>query len=215
MLRLLWNPLTGALATFIAVYFTAVYTGFGEWIDPLISLGLGWLLFRYVAKWIAVVPWGVFVLQTCMILQIHPVGAWTSAGLIAIGMMLLLDVKPLAAFRQARFGDIHMHPLDIEDMAISGGIGDVTIDLTQAISLGGERHLVIERCIGSVTVYIPYDVAVSVNGRTMVGTIEAVGQRCKGWKSRLSAESDGYEKSDSKLRINLSSWVGDLVVRSI
>lgn len=53
-------------------------------------------------------------------------------------------------------------PFDLNDLNVSGFIGDIKIDLSKAMIPEGESTIVISGVIGNVDIYVPSDLEVAV-----------------------------------------------------
>ena len=58
-------------------------------------------------------------------------------------------------------------PFELNDLNVSGFIGDVKIDLSKAMIPEGESTMTISGVIGNVDVYVPPDIEVSVSSSAL------------------------------------------------
>lgn len=112
------------------------------------------------------------------------------------------------------FGDIDMivNSSSFQGGTVSTVFGDVRIDLSRCKLLSGEHVLRVSSVCGDTTVLLPPDAAHAVASHTLVGSIAAAGQKRSGFSSSLVAKSEGYDNADRRIRLDLSSVVGDLSV---
>lgn len=132
------------------------------------------------------------------------------------------DFKPLQeknspGQRSFFFGDVKLMktPFDLNDLNISGFIGDVKIDLSKAIISEGENTIVITGLIGDVDIYIPSDLEVSISSSAFVGDIDVIGGRKSGIGNQIYSETENYEQSARRVKISISLFIGDVDVRFI
>ncbi|MDF2958509.1 MAG: liaF [Paenibacillus sp.] len=212
--RLLFNPITVFVIGFAVIYFAALRTGFSEWLDPLFGVGTGVLLYRYVFRWMAVIPWAYAVIQLLLSFQVGMTWSYWAVFIMSCGYLLLLDpVRPLSQQHlKAPFGDIHIRPSELQSMHISKGIGDVRLDLSNVIAVSGEHRVTIHRLVGSIAIFIPYDLEVKVEGKVYAGRTALLSQTYTGFPHLLRLETEGYENSGSRLRIQVKTFIGDVSV---
>lgn len=118
-------------------------------------------------------------------------------------------------FRNSLIGDFHLlnSRFELDDMNISYGIGDVKIDLSKAIIPEGESTIVISGLIGDVDIYVPYDLDVSVNATVTFGELEILGYKQGGINRQISLATKEYEHASRKIKVSISSFIGDVDVR--
>lgn len=118
-------------------------------------------------------------------------------------------------FRNSLIGDFHLldNRFELDDMNISYGIGDVKIDLSKAIIPEGESSIVISGFIGDVDIYVPYDLDVSVNASATFGELKVLGYKQGGVNRQIGLSTKGYDEAASKVKISISTFIGDVEVR--
>lgn len=107
------------------------------------------------------------------------------------------------------------NPFDLNDLNISGFIGDVKIDLSKAIIPEGESTIVISGIIGDIDIYVPADLEVAITSSAFVGDMDIIGDRSSGLSSKIHASSPNYDSSTRKVKISISLFIGDVDVRYI
>ncbi|MEZ4552360.1 MAG: cell wall-active antibiotics response protein LiaF [Dehalococcoidia bacterium] len=100
----------------------------------------------------------------------------------------------------------------VDDAVISTVLGDISLDLGRADLPEGETELTLLCWLGAIHVRVPADVAVDVTAQTMVGSVEVLGRREEGFVRDIHVRSDEYEQQPKRLRMRLSTFVGELLV---
>jgi lia operon protein LiaF len=103
---------------------------------------------------------------------------------------------------------------DLKPTNVSHFIGDTTIDLTKAAIPHGVTPIQISAFIGDVKIYVPNDadVAVSVTSSVFMGDQQVLNRYENGMFKSMKEESPGYELADKKVKLNISMFIGDIVV---
>ncbi|MBW7456975.1 cell wall-active antibiotics response protein LiaF [Paenibacillus sepulcri] len=228
--RLLIHPFIGYIAVCAGIYWIIAGTGYGYY-DPLIWFSLGSLLstFRSRIRWAAIIPWTITLILLSQGLDLDLPGVLAGAALIYAGYILLLNKrsflqnKPEAGNRnrgaasrvplRERFGDVYIRPVALTDLSVPRGIGDVHIDLSQAIAAEGEQVITVDRLLGNVTVYLPYDLAVHVDITVYYGSLDVLGRNREGLNPRFRMETANYPQAGRKINLVMSSIIGDMAVR--
>jgi lia operon protein LiaF len=128
-----------------------------------------------------------------------------------------LDVSPssIDSLSESRFiGDVHMK---IENEHFRGGsvsnfIGDVTLDLSDISLQEGEQSLTISGFIGDVTLIAPKHVAFMIHASVSLGDLVMFGQKDDGFGVSRDYVSQGYETADTRIKMNISYFIGDVKV---
>lgn len=119
--------------------------------------------------------------------------------------------------RSSLFGDFHLTSgrFELRNLQIWNGVGDVKIDLSRAVLPEAEALLVIDGWVGDVTIYVPFDLSVSVTAEVTLGDIDALGHRQGGINRRVMVKSRDYNSAVRRVNIIVSLIVGDIDVRYI
>lgn len=125
---------------------------------------------------------------------------------------ITMDRRPL--LRQKMFGSQRVgdEPYSWRDVNIHGGFGDRTIDLSQTV-LPDEAVIAIRHLFGNITIYVPYEVDVTVHHSTMFGQFTVFEE-----SGKLVNESVSYRNLSADgphVKIVTSLLSGDLEVRRI
>lgn len=121
--------------------------------------------------------------------------------------------------RSAFIGDFHIGQdyWELKPMNISHFIGDTTIDLTKAQVPYGETKINVSSFIGDVKVYVPRDVdlGIRVTSSSFLGDVRLLDQKESGFMRSVEVESPYYRESDRKVRIIVSTFIGDVKVKKV
>ncbi|MEK3884163.1 cell wall-active antibiotics response protein LiaF [Paenibacillus sp. PL2-23] len=121
--------------------------------------------------------------------------------------------------RSGFIGDIHMGQeyWELKPMNISHFIGDTVLDLTKANIPPGETKITISSFIGDVKVYVPndYELGVKVVTSAFIGDVKVLGQRDGGLFTNISSHSPGYSESDRRIKLVVSTFIGDTRVTKV
>ncbi|AOM82341.1 cell wall-active antibiotics response protein LiaF [Salisediminibacterium beveridgei] len=125
---------------------------------------------------------------------------------------ITMNKRPL--LRQKVFGSqrVGEEPYSWRDVNIHGGFGDRTIDLSQTV-LPDEAVISIRHLFGNITIYVPYEVDVTVHHSTMFGQFTVFEE-----SGKLVNESVSYRNLSADgphVKIVTSLLSGDLEVRRI
>ncbi|WP_020616016.1 cell wall-active antibiotics response protein LiaF [Paenibacillus daejeonensis] len=116
-------------------------------------------------------------------------------------------------------GDIHMGKdyWELKPMNISHFIGDTTLDLTKAQIPYGETRLTISAFIGDVKVFLPndYEVGIDVVSSAFIGDAKILERKESGFFLNTRVESKSYEECDKKIRLVVSTFIGDVKVTKV
>lgn len=105
------------------------------------------------------------------------------------------------------------HTFELHDINIRYGLGDIVIDLTTAMIPEGETVIIIHGLVGNISLYVPYDLELSVHHSVVVGNMFILGEEEKGFNQSLILRTEGYVHASRKIKIISSLIVGDTEVR--
>ncbi len=165
---------------------------------------------------------GLFALDSS---GLRPIGI---AGLIEGGIGLFLIalgiLSMLASWRAHRFarqlsrafGHVRSgEAWHLQEGVIRTAIGDIHLDLRRATLPEGETDVTLLCWVGTVQIHAPAHVGLDVQAQTFVGTVDVLGVREEGVIRDISVRTDGYERASHRLRLRISTVIGEvLVVRS-
>lgn len=141
-----------------------------------------------------------------------------AVGLALIALGILSWMAAMRARRFARrlsraFGHVHSAgEWRVDDAVVRTVIGDIHLDLRDAELPEGETELTLLCWLGTIQVRVPSHVAVDVEAQTFVGTVDVLGVREEGVIRDVATRTYGYERSTHRLRLRLSTVIGELLV---
>ena len=124
--------------------------------------------------------------------------------------------EKLNLFRNKWFGTQKTpdHSYTWEDVNIQCGVGDTTIDLSNTVLPKGEAVIIIRNIVGNVKISIPYDVEVSIQHSSIVGSATIFNEEKKGLiNTTAKYQTENYQTATSKVKIFTSLNVGTLEVK--
>jgi hypothetical protein len=153
------------------------------------------------------------------------VGAFLRSGRGLIPFALLLSAltwaavaAPLHRWEAGGFGDIDATPTTLAQLqpTYQRSAGDITLDL-RGLPLRGTGSVATSVSVGAgeITVLVPADTDVALNGSTGLGDVSLGGQQVSGPGAKLAVENLGADgvRSGQELVLTLSTGVGDVAVR--
>ncbi len=119
--------------------------------------------------------------------------------------------------RRNLIGDIHYtrDQFELHDMTISNGFGDIKIDLSKAIIPEGETVIILQGLIGQINVYVPDDLATSIQANSLIGDVTLFYQKHKGINQQLHITTPGYKNKPRRVKLVLSVAIGEVKVRAV
>lgn len=103
----------------------------------------------------------------------------------------------------------------VKDEELWLGVGDVELDFSQATIPPGETTLRFISFVGDVDLFIPSSVGVSVRAAGFVIDGDILGRDYDTFLTPVEATSPNYATAESRLRIEMTSFVADLKVKHI
>ncbi|XZF77708.1 cell wall-active antibiotics response protein LiaF [Bacillus sp. AL-1R] len=237
--RLSSNELTGLLFIIagIGLLFDLFMNPFA-----IIAAGVGIYLFQYGAKKRKVYPstsaniafFGGIILFISNVFQLKSILGVLSFIVIYVGYLIFVNSKFNAkviipnivettntgvfetnSLISNRFlTNIHLKndSFELEDVDHYFGIGDVIIDLSESFIPEGETVLVLNGIIGNITLYVPYDLEVSIQHSTLFGKINILKNKLNGFNKNCKFTSNDYKEASRKLKIVTSLAIGNIEV---
>lgn len=160
----------------------------------------------------------VFAIDSFGVVEIGVAGIIEAAvglALIALGVLAVLAwirVRRFSRRLQRSFGHVHSGgDWSVEDGVIRTALGDIHLDLADASLPVGETELTLLCWLGTVQVRVPAGVDLDVTAQTFIGTVDVLGVREEGFIRDIHVRSVG-EPSERRLRLRLSTVIGELVV---
>lgn len=116
-------------------------------------------------------------------------------------------------------GEVHMGQdyWELRPMNISHFIGDTVLDLTKAQIPYGETKVNISAFICDVKVFVPNDVevGVTVSSSAFIGDVKVLDQSQGGFMRSVHSETPYYMEASKKVRIVVSTFIGDVKVSRV
>jgi lia operon protein LiaF len=118
-----------------------------------------------------------------------------------------------AAMRLKLLGDIRRRGVwQVTDEEFWIGVGDVRLDMTEAEIPTGETCFRIWSIVSPVRLTVPEDVAVSVSSTAFVTESRFLGRKRDTIMAPFRASSQNYEIAERQIRLEVTSFVGDIRV---
>ena len=98
----------------------------------------------------------------------------------------------------------------LENIDISCGIGDLEIKTEGGKLSQGLNRIIISGFIGDIRIFIPKTMPNFVQCSNFIGDIDMSGRRSEGFNNNIEHCSDDYNSAESKLFIQVNSFIGDV-----
>lgn len=95
------------------------------------------------------------------------------------------------------------------------GVGDVELDMTQAVIPPGETVLRVYSFVGDVDIFVPRSVGVAVQMNGFVIDSDVLGQDYDSFLTPVSVQSENFAAAESRLRVEMTSFVVDLKIKQV
>jgi predicted membrane protein len=139
------------------------------------------------------------------------------AGLIVLGAWLLIrprTLPPDTAMTHRIIGDIERYgSWQVRDEEIWSLIGDVELDMTEAVIPEGETHIRVYGFVGDIKMVLPADVGVDVRSWALASSTTILGQKNDGVFSPIHVASDHFKAAERRIRLDATFLAGDVKVR--
>jgi lia operon protein LiaF len=121
--------------------------------------------------------------------------------------------------RHSFIGDVRIgrEYWELKPLNISHFVGDTEIDLTRANIPYGETTINISSFVGDVKIFVPNDLQldISVRASAFLGDMSVFDRWEGGLFRNMKAESPSYAEADKRIRINVSTFIGDVRVKRV
>ena len=186
----------------------------------LISFGVGALLENLqgiTIDWLLVACSALIAVGALLVVTL---GRVARGGLVAIGVILSVMLAPLSAANMVvgrdAFGDRFAQPANVTELQqrYEHAFGSMTIDLRNLAVPEGTTTVRAQSAFGSLTVFVPKDVAVEVVGETTFGNIEALGQDLSAGPVQRHAgvRTPDYNQASKRISLQVTSAFGSVEV---
>jgi lia operon protein LiaF len=205
----------------------------------LIAAGVFILFERFIGFWnlcgLLLILYGVHVLRSgsgdkkgvALILA----GAFFVAGgplALIIGIVLISlglfykkskELHPDGAFiqKQGLIGTLRYdrEPWVLRNMSVWNAIGEMRFDFSLALQEDPEVTVILQGLIGNLNIILPEDMAVSIEGSVLAGSLNVSGVRKDGLGNKVSWQSPGYDSAEMKVKLIASYLVGEVNIKVV
>jgi hypothetical protein len=110
------------------------------------------------------------------------------------------------------FGDmlIDFKGVNIHNVEISAGVGDLEIRLSGGVLAEGLNRIIISAFVGDIRIYAPANLPVFTHCSNFVGDIELMGKRASGFGNSIDSQTADYQSSPKRLYVACNSFIGDI-----
>ncbi len=140
-------------------------------------------------------------------------------GLILLGVWVLWRPRMVQGDRETHFqliGDVkRVGDWTVQKEEIWSFIGDIDIDLAHALVPAGETSIHCYNFIGDVEVYAPAGVGLMLVADGFLNSIKWMGAKQDNFFTSSQMTTPGYEQAERKVRIEVTSFIGDIKVHSV
>lgn len=141
------------------------------------------------------------------------------AVLILVGIMILLGAAGWPGWTWVPGGsigdyDVSYSGQEIRDLRLSHGLGDMDVDLRDALFPEGTTRVRISTGLGDVKVRLPKDLPVRLVASTGLGDVQVFDRKEDGFGPRIVWVSPDYEGASRRLELDANSGLGDVTVRA-
>ena len=142
---------------------------------------------------------------------------WPMA-LILLGVWVLLRPRMIGTdtvARQKLLGNIRRRgQWQVVEEEFWIGIGDVSLDMTDAEIPLGETQLRVWNFVGDVRLTVPQEVGVSVSCSAFIADVRVLGRKRDSFLAPVRISSENYETAERKIRLETTSFIADVRVWS-
>jgi len=112
-------------------------------------------------------------------------------------------------------GELHygQNPFALSDTCYTMAVGDLHLDLTQAIVPNREVVLELNLGAGSIEILVPRDLAVAVHAHTSAGELTIFDVQASGISRDIVWTSPDYDTATRRVKMFVEVKVGDVVIR--
>ncbi len=131
---------------------------------------------------------------------------------------ILSDDKSWTKFSGKEFkktaGDVNLRPESIDPAGIKAeqGLGNITVDLTQATLNPGENAVLCSLGVGDLNVVVPQGVPLSAAVEIGAGSGRILGRQADGFSKKIRYEDTDYSNADIKIKLKAKIGLGDVTV---
>ena len=138
-------------------------------------------------------------------------------AIIGLGVWLILRPRmagPGTTVRTKLLGDIRRSGIwSVEDEEVWLGVGDVALDMTDAVIPAGETRLRVSGFVAEVKLKVPQEVGIAVRSSAFLTTARVLGEKRDIFLTTYEASSTNYLEAERRIRLETTFVVADLKVR--
>ncbi len=139
--------------------------------------------------------------------------------LIAVGVFLVLRPRlsgPDAASEVTLIGERRRRgSWTVRNEEFWTGVGDVELDMTQAVIPSGETVIRFYTFVSDTDVFVPREVGVAIQVSGFVIDSDLLGRDYDSFLSPVEVTSDNYAEAECRLRIEMTGFVANLKVKQV
>ena len=105
--------------------------------------------------------------------------------------------------------------MNMQNVEVSAGIGDVEIKVHGGILNDGLNRMVVSGFIGDCRIMIPPDTEMFTHCSNFIGDIEVLGRRASGFGNNVDAQTANYNAAPKRLYIAANNFIGDIKIMII
>ena len=106
-------------------------------------------------------------------------------------------------------------PWVLRSMSVWNFIGEMRFDMSLAMMEGKEATLVLQGCIGNLDIVVPDEMGLYVEGTVYVGQLGIAGTKREGVVNRLTWQSPNFATADTKVKLIITYYVGDVNIKIV
>lgn len=141
------------------------------------------------------------------------------AGMIVLGLWLLLRPKlagPDTGVSLLPLGDVQRDGAwTVHDEEFWMFVGDIDLDLTQAILPAGETRFRVFEFVGDVELLARADVGLSISSTAFVSNVKAFGEKRESFLAPIHVTSDNYETAERRIKLEVLCFASDVKARQV
>ena len=167
---------------------------------------------------LVVIAFGVVL----FIVSVLDVNVWTlcfPVALILLGLWMLVGPGLIGADRYGRqklLGDITRRGLwSVAEEEYWIGVGDAKLDMSEADIPPGETRIKVWSFVGDVRLSVPEGVGVAVSSSGFIVEVRLLGRKRERFLSPIHMESDDYATAERTIRLETTSFLGDVRIRRV
>lgn len=103
----------------------------------------------------------------------------------------------------------------ITDMKRWSVVGEINLDLSLAIAEKEYTTIHLEGIIGDIDIFVPDDIGLIVEASIMLGEVKIGAMTDEGIMNTLTWQSPNFEQCETKVRLALSYFIGDIDIKMI